>query len=65
MLFWNLFFEIRNKMIIILLLVSGIRNTELCDIKMEDISETFIKIYGKGKKGRYDPKTFYISKMLI
>lgn len=33
------FFGISNKLIMIILLDSGIRNTELCDVRMEDIRE--------------------------
>lgn len=59
------FLEQRNKLIIVMLLDSGIRNSELCGIKMEDIHENAIKIYGKGKKIRYVPLTPAINKALI
>ena len=59
------FLQARNKLIITMLFDSGIRNNELCNIKMEDITENAIKIHGKGKKIRYVPLTPAINKMLI
>lgn len=59
------FLEQRNKLIIVLLLDSGIRNNELCDIRMEDVHENALKIRGKGKKIRYVPLTPVINKELI
>lgn len=59
------FLERRNMLIMVLLLDSGIRNSELCDIKINDIYENAIKIYGKGKKERYVPLTPAINKSLI
>ena len=49
----------------IILFDSGIRNTELCDVQMEDIRETFIIVHGKGKKIRHIPITYSINKYLI
>lgn len=59
------FLDLRNKLIIVMLLDSGIRNSELCDILVEDIHENAIKIHGKGKKIRYVPLTPTINKALI
>lgn len=59
------FLQIRNKFIIVLLLDSGIRNNELCDIRMEDITDNAIRIHGKGKKIRYVPLTTMINKMFV
>lgn len=59
------FLEQRNKLIMVMLLDSGIRNSELCDIRMEDVHENAIKIRGKGKKIRYVPLTPAINKALI
>ena len=55
----------RNRLLMTMLLDSGIRNTELCDIQMEDIYENAIKIHGKGKKIRYVPLTPAINRELI
>ena len=59
------FLEQRNRLIIVTLLDSGIRNSELCDILMEDLHGNAIKIRGKGKKIRYVPVTPAISKEMI
>lgn len=59
------FLQIRNKLIMILLFDTGIRNTELCTIKMVDLRENAISIYGKGKKIRYVPITPAIEKWLM
>lgn len=59
------FLDQRNRLLIITLLDSGIRNSELCDILLEDIHENAIKIRGKGKKVRYVPLTPAINKELI
>ncbi len=59
------FLEQRNRLLIVTLLDSGIRNSELCDIRLEDIHKNAIKIRGKGKKVRYVPLTATINKELI
>ena len=44
----------RNKVIVMLLLYTGVRVSELCSIKVKDIDffNYLIKIYGKGGKFR-------------
>lgn len=59
------FLDIRNQLIMVILLDTGIRNTELCDLKMTDIRDTYINIYGKGKKVRHVPITAVINKIMI
>ena len=59
------FLDIRNRMIMIFLFDSGIRNSELCQIKMSDIRNTHINIIGKGNKQRYVPITPTMNKVLI
>lgn len=59
------FLDVRNQLIIITLFDTGIRNSELCDLKMEDLRDTYIQIIGKGKKTRYLPITPIINKALI
>lgn len=59
------FLDYRNKLIMIMLFDSGIRNSELCDIKMDDIKESHIVINGKGKKIRHVPITAIINKFMI
>ncbi len=58
------FVSIRNKAIVILLIETGIRNSELCNIKLEDVLEGCIKIHGKGNKVRYVPITEAFDKAL-
>lgn len=59
------FLDIRNKLIMVLLFDTGIRNSELCNLKVSDIRETHINVMGKGKKQRYVPITPIINKCLI
>lgn len=59
------FLTVRNKLILIILFDTGIRNMELCNIKMEDLRSNAISIYGKGKKPRYVPITPAIDKWLM
>lgn len=52
--------NIRDKLILIILFDTGIRVSELCDIKEVDISMRHILIHGKGSKQRL----VYISKTM-
>jgi integrase/recombinase XerD len=56
----NKFMPVRNKTIIVCLAETGIRNSEMRNIKLTDISDNAIRIIGKGNKVRYVP----ISKIL-
>ena len=59
------YLEIRNKTMIIVLLDTGIRNVEICNLKVDDIRpDGSIYIYGKGKKERYVPVTPAVGKAL-
>lgn len=44
------FYNIRDKLILIMLFDTGIRVSELCDIKNDDITTKNILIHGKGSK---------------
>lgn len=46
------YLDARNKTIVAMLVDTGIRNQELCDIKNEDVKEKVILIHGKGSKER-------------
>lgn len=59
------FLDVRNQLIMVILFDTGIRNNELCDLKMTDIRDTYINILGKGKKVRHVPITAFINKQLI
>ena len=61
----NTFCDMRNKLIMVVLLDSGIRCHELIDIKISDITTNAIKIFGKGKKERFVPITPTIYKYLL
>lgn len=52
--------NVRDKLILIILFDTGIRVSELCDIKVEDVSIRHIVIHGKGSKQRL----IYISKLM-
>ncbi|MDR1552354.1 MAG: tyrosine-type recombinase/integrase [Prevotellaceae bacterium] len=51
------YFAIRNQTIIELLYATGIRREELINIKINDISDNYIKVTGKGRKERLIPLT--------
>jgi integrase/recombinase XerD len=59
------FLDVRNKLIMVLLFDTGMRNAELCGLKMTDIQGTHINILGKGNKTRFVPITPIINKYLI
>lgn len=55
----------RNKLIIAMLVDTGIRNTELCTITMEDVKPEMILIKGKGDKERFVPTSPALKKQMI
>lgn len=59
------FLGVRNKLIMILLFDTGMRNNELCNLKISDIRGSYINIFGKGKKVRHVPITAVINKQMI
>ncbi len=65
----NLFtpYDYRNKAMLELLYATGLRITELCNLKITDIdvNNCFIRVFGKGKKERIVPVTDLALKYLI
>lgn len=59
------FLDVRNQLIMVILFDSGLRNAEVCDLKVDDIRGNSIHVFGKGKKVRYVPLTPIINKYLI
>ena len=55
----------RNRCIVSILLDTGIRNSELCNIKNIDVKETVIYIFGKGRKERIVPISPYLKKVMV
>ncbi|WP_085508995.1 tyrosine-type recombinase/integrase [Thalassobacillus devorans] len=61
----NTFIEARNKLIIMMLADTGIRNLELCQLMQSNIGATTIKIVGKGNKERYIAISPALNKYLL
>ncbi len=61
----NRFIDIRNKLIVGLLIDTGIRCNELCNIELLDVRDTVIHIKGKGNKERIVPLSPLIKKLII
>ena len=59
------YMEARNKCIVAILLDTGIRNIELCGIKVSDIRVDSILIFGKGYKERLVPISPFLRKVMI
>lgn len=60
------FLDIRNKLIMVMLFDTGMRCSELCELKVTDVQSNVINIQeGKGKKQRHVPITSAIAKYLM
>ncbi|NRT73625.1 tyrosine-type recombinase/integrase [Clostridium beijerinckii] len=59
------FYNARNKAIISTLFETGIRNYELCTLRLIDVRDTVIKVTGKGNKERVVPISPALKKILI
>lgn len=59
------YLTVRNKTIIMMLCETGIRNSELCGVTLEDVSEDAIRIVGKGNRVRYVPISLPLKRQLL
>lgn len=62
---YSSYIHARNKCIMAILIDTGIRNFELCQLKITDMRETVIYIMGKGRKERVVPISPYLKKIMI
>lgn len=62
---YNTYLEARNKCIVAMLCDTGIRNSELCNIKCADIKKNAILIFGKGYKERLVPISPMLAKIML
>lgn len=62
---YKTYMEARNKCIMAVLLDTGIRNAELCGIKVFDIRENNMLIFGKGAKERLVPISPFLKKVML
>lgn len=59
------FLSVRNKLILMVLFDTGIRISELMEMRANQIQDGYFIIYGKGRKERIVPKNPTVSKWLI
>ena len=59
------YLDIRNRAILMILFDTGIRITELLDMRLEQIQENYFLIHGKGRKERIVPKSAEVGKWLV
>ncbi len=59
------FLDVRNKLLMTLLFDTGLRNSEICNLKVTDIRDTYIFVDGKGKKQRAVPISPILNKQII
>lgn len=59
------YLDIRNRLILMILFDTGIRASELMDMRPEQVREDFFQIYGKGRKERVVNKSPHVSKQLV
>ena len=60
----NDYLSVRNKMILMIFFDTGIRVSELINMKLDQIQDTYFVIYGKGRKERVVPKNPMVGKFL-
>ena len=60
----NDYLSIRNRMILMIFFDTGIRASELINMKLDQIQDSYFIIYGKGRKERVVPKNAAVGKFL-
>ena len=60
----NDYINIRNRMILMVFFNTGIRVSELINMKLDQIQDNYFVIYGKGRKERVVPKNPAVGKFL-
>lgn len=58
------YISIRNKMILMIFFDTGIRLSELTNMKLDQIQDSYFVIYGKGRKERVVPKNPAVGKFM-
>ena len=58
------YLSIRNRMILMIFFDTGIRASELINMKLDQIQDSYFIIYGKGRKERVVPKNAAVGKFL-
>ena len=59
------YLSIRNKLVLAVFFDTGIRNFELCNVKDSDVKDSFIRIFGKGRKERVVPISTYVARIKV
>lgn len=59
------YLDVRNRLMLMLLFDTGIRVSEIINMKPEQIKEGYFVIYGKGRKERIVPQNPAVSKMML
>ncbi len=59
------FLDVRNKLLMVLLFDTGLRNSELCNLKEMNIQDSYILVTGKGNKQRAVPISPILNKQII
>ena len=59
------YLQCRNRLILAIAFDTGARNTEICNITVNDIRDNIILLHGKGNKERNVPLTPYLRKLMI
>lgn len=62
---YKTYLEARNKLIIAFFVGTGIRLSELISLEMDQVEDSVIRIFGKGRKWRYVSISPYLKKMIV